>query len=306
MTPKGNGISAKPHGRWGTAAERIGLTLLIVLLSLVPFHENVMHVFIYYKEVITILFLILNLEYILRCGLKKMRIEAALLFIFPALLVLWALLDSGNQLYDESKIDFPENTKNIPASLVILRNAILYIPMVFYFSMRGIKRAELHKIVRNCVVIAPISLFVFLLSKNVSLESLGISTGTGLSYLNYVPYLTFAAMCGMYLISRKASLSSKVLALPVILLIVLFAIISTGRQNIIYLVICTIMFLSFSKELSLRKATLILGAALIAGTVCAVIYLKNFEVSEKLVSRLTSIGGFLMQPIASRIAIMVI
>ena len=39
-------------------ADRMGFFLLIALLSLVPFHQNVMGVFIYYKEVIAVLFLI--------------------------------------------------------------------------------------------------------------------------------------------------------------------------------------------------------------------------------------------------------
>ena len=65
--------------------------------------------------------------------------------------------------------------------------------------MRGLTRTEVRNITMACVAIAPISIFLFLYSLNdVSLATIGIAGGYVLAYLNYVPYLTFAAMSGMY------------------------------------------------------------------------------------------------------------
>ena len=290
---RGNAWSLNSRALTAIWPDRMGFFLLIVLLSLVPFHQNVMGVFIYYKEIIAVLFFTLTFEYISRCRLKNIQPEIFLIIMFPALLFAWALLDPGNKLYDESMIVYSVNIQNIDSGLVILRNAFLYIPMVLYFSIRGLTRIDVRNIAIVCVAIAPISIFVFLYSlKDVSLINIGMAGAYYSPYLNYVPYLTVAAMSGMYLLSNHESLSLKALTALIVILIIIFAIFSTGRQNIAYLAICPLLFLVFSRELSLRTAALVVG--IILGTVVFLgwYYLTSYEVSDKIIDRFTSLNGF--------------
>jgi hypothetical protein len=70
-----------------------------------------MGVFIYYKEVIAVLFFTLTLEFISRRRQKNVGFEIVLLIMFPTFLIAWAFLDPENRLYDDKYTQRFSNSK---------------------------------------------------------------------------------------------------------------------------------------------------------------------------------------------------
>lgn len=286
---KYNRVTTTKKYRAGFQSDKIGRYALYIFLALVPFHQNVMSAFIYYKEAFAFIFFVLAIQ---RFNTKYMRIELCLFLLFPVLLMACALLDPKVQLYQEGEISY-SSIEGIAPSLLILRNAILYVPMVAYISMLGMTKGDVRNIATTCIAIAPISLFVMIYIKNdISLANIGVSGGYTLPYLNYVPYLTFAALSGMYLLCSQTPLLLKVLSALAILLIVMFTIITTGRQNIIYLSICAAAFLCFNRNTNFMIQVSVFGCFVIITLICGYIYLNNFEVSEKFMLRFSSLAQF--------------
>ena len=286
---KYNRITTTEKYRRGFQSDKIGRYALYIFLALVPFHQNVMSAFIYYKEAFAFIFFVLAIQ---KFNTKYMRVELCLFLLFPVLLMACALLDPKVQLYQEGENSY-SSIEGIAPSLLILRNAILYVPMVVYISMLGMTKGDVRNIAATCIAIAPISIFVMIYYTNdISLANIGVSGGYILPYLNYVPYLTFAALSGMYLLCSQTHLLLKLLSALAILLIVIFTIISTGRQNVMYLLICAVVFICFDRNTNFRMQVSVFGCFILITLICGYIYLSNFEVSEKFMLRFSSIAGF--------------
>jgi hypothetical protein len=278
----------------GFGLDDIGMYVLLTLICLVPFHQLVSAYFLYYKEAFAALFVALlcfRLTRGIRCLHRK--IELTFLFLFPCLLLALAVVDDGKLLYDDSAIEYSANITGIPPALVILRNATLYLPMVTYLTVRGISKNEVRKVAYCCAFVAPLSISLYIYSSpSLSVRNIGASGGDGTAYLNYVPYLTYASLCGCYLLFITVTPFVRIAVSTVVLVIVYFAVLSTGRQNILFIAGTVALFMVFAANLSYSRAVAVVSLMAILTLGVGYIYLQNFEVSQKLVARFSSMEGF--------------
>jgi hypothetical protein len=278
----------------GFGIDRIGMYVLLTLICLVPFHQLVSAYFVYYKEAFAVLFIVL-LFFRLTCGVRYLhrKVELTFLWLFPCLLLAFAVLDDGKLLYDDSAIEYSANVTGIPPALVILRNATLYLPMVTYLTIRGLSRSEVRKVAYCCTFVAPLSIFLYIYSSpSLSVRNIGASGGDGTAYLNYVPYLTYASLCGCYLLISTVNPFIRISASTVVLIIIYFAVLSTGRQNILFIAGTVALLMVFAANLSYFRAVALVSLMAILTLGIGYVYLQNFEVSEKLVTRFSSLKGF--------------
>ena len=68
-------------------------------------------------------------------------------------------------LYDDgtSVANITNDLVNIDPRIYVLRNALLYLPMILYFSIRGITDKEIQKIAIISIAAAPFSILFYLL-----------------------------------------------------------------------------------------------------------------------------------------------
>ncbi len=280
----------------GYLIDQPGLCALIFLISIVPFHQIVGGYFPYYKELFTLIFFVLVIDLLFRQKITTSKLELLFLVSFPGLLVLCALADTDNKLYDDSGITYSEGMLSVKPVFFMLRCAILHIPMVMYFAIRGVTRSEINKVARICVCVAPISVLAYLYcAENASLANMLNGTFV-LPYLNYVPYLTFAAMSGIFLVYSDSNLIMKFLSLFVAGLIMLLAIVTTGRQNVLFILISAFSFIAFSNRrppLSIIVSSFIFSALMIC---LAYMFINTDQISRQLLDRFSSLDGFFDGP----------
>ena len=146
---------------------QIGYILLLLCLSLVPFHFNLSDRGItYYRELIGSIFLFLLLIDIFkeRYVSLKIRKEIFFLLLFPCLLIATVFYDSGIPLYRGGSGIQGITEVDINPRLYVLRNAIIYLPMVFYLAFRGISEKEIKRLCLLSTIVAPFSILFYLLS----------------------------------------------------------------------------------------------------------------------------------------------
>ena len=276
-------------------SQMVGFFLLSTLISLVPFHSIVASLFPYYKEVIAFGFLLLLGR---QCASRGIRFRGSwetyacsALVLFPFLLTLWSVFHRGGQLYPDTVLVESTYQSDFSPSIYILRNAYLYLPMVLYFALRGITVSEVRTIAIICLIIAPLSISVFIgTSINVDYSKLLLSDGAGLAYTTYVPYLTFSCLCALYLITSDTPTVLKLFAIAILTALVSFSIISTSRQATIFIVICGSSFGTIASSRSLYSKLLIAAMVIIVAYTVFFLVAYNFEMSDKLFNRFTSIS----------------
>ena len=238
---------------------KIGLYLLLFLLIVIPFHfkSGDFGIAYYYREITSICFVILLFVNLLN---EKpfpliIRKEIFYLILFPFLLCLSAFYDPMIILYKNgaSLEDITSQIIHIDPRIYILRNALLYLPMILYFSTRGITEEELNKIAIVSLVIAPLSIIFYLLTlleeSTFSVFILGEinkNPGIAIAYNSYVPYLNFPIISGFYLYSKNYNRVLKIMTLFMILFIFIFVFLSTSRQTLILIFISGFLFFIFN------------------------------------------------------------
>lgn len=243
-----------------TLLETLGLVALLLLLAGTAFHFETSKSYLYYRELFSALFaalwlwLLLTRTWFLQGGDPRIDKSLFYLTLFPVLLVLWSLGDPGVPLYGATDLagGVSEHVDANDSTLYVLRNALLYIPMVLYFSLRGLNEQELRLIALFAVLIAPFNVASYLQSGDPAtfLASLGVLAeigGDGVDYNSYVPSLTFPIICGLYLLFSQFSLPLKAIVLLCIVATGIFILLSTSRQSVIFVILSIVVFYYFTK-----------------------------------------------------------
>jgi len=229
----------------------IGFILLCILFILLTFHYIINDVFIFYREVFSILFLFLWLvKIIYKISIhKKLHISIELLFliIFPILLIIFSLFTNERNLYNTDLTNITDHIKNNQANIYILRNAFLYIPMVLYFNIRGLTKQE---ILFLCILLSIVTLFGIYITMNVLVPNIGFNIqylfffgNDIIPYNSYVPYLTFVFLTTIFLLFYdNKNIVVKFLYFIILLVLFLFIFISSSRQSLLFCIICTFYF----------------------------------------------------------------
>lgn len=240
--------------------DTLGLVALLLLLTGTAFHFEMGHAYLYYRELFAAIFaglwllLLLTRTEFLPSGQLRMHKALFYLILFPVLLVLWSFIDPGVPLYggNDFAIGVSEYVDASNATLYVLRNALLYIPMVLYFSLRGLNQRELRLIALFVVLIAPLSIAAYLQSEEIAtLNTLGLVAelgGAGIAYNSYVPFLTFPVLSGIYLLVSPCSLRVKAIVLPCTVIVCIFILLSTSRQSVLFIILTILVFYYFAER----------------------------------------------------------
>ena len=279
------------------ALNKLGFYLLLLLLSMIPFHFAI-NEFIslrFYREIIGALFLILllvNLFHQQYISLK-VRQEIFFLVLFPILLTAAVFYDPGVSLY-------PQNTSlltatkviNVDPKIYILRNSYLFLPMILYLAVRGISKEEIRSIAIFSVAIAPFSILVFLLSLfetgNLSVFLLGEVAQNPFvftEYNTYVPYLSFPFISGMYLLSDKNSSLLKSLTLISIAIITIFIFLSSSRQTLLFIAIALFLYLTLDKKTNNTRKIIVFSVATLFIFITYQWVMSGYEFNNQLVDK---------------------
>ncbi|KTD24333.1 Lipid A core - O-antigen ligase and related enzymes [Legionella lansingensis] len=275
-----------------------GLYTLFLLLFLQPFHYLLFDTFIYYRELFAVVFSVLCCMKLSDLFYKRHPSELFLLIFFPMLLALFAIVDPGTNLYGNDATGASLHLKTINSDLYILRNALIYVPMVVYFALRGLSEKEVQKIAFIAVVVAPLSVLEYLNVHQIyTLSAFGaiIENGGGaIEYNTYVPYLTFPVLSAIYLLSSRIKNSRKLIVLISLLFLSIYILLSSSRQSILFILFCVGVFTVWEKENGLVKKILFLAVCFLSVFLVFNLVSKNIVLEHdtrvKYENRLTSIG----------------
>ncbi len=277
------------------------LYTLFLLISLVPFHFALSKTsgVTFYREFFALLFIMFLTISLIELGSLKLRIRSEIFFLllFPLLLSIAALYDPMVNLYQDAwGLATIASTFEGEADprIYVLRNALLYLPMVIYLAIRGLSPEEINKIAYISVLIAPLSIVFYLYSVyeegNLSIFLLGDMAehgGANISYNSYVPYITFPFISAIYLIATKNGLILKSFCLGSLAVMSIFIFLSSSRQSILFILFAFFLFLIFDKSSIYRR---VIFYCSILGSVATLFFivLSDVEISEGLINKYQS------------------
>ncbi|MDC0586994.1 hypothetical protein OAP06_04520 [Gammaproteobacteria bacterium] len=280
---------------------KFGFILLILFSSIIPFHfysEN-FGIFYLYREMMAAIFLLLLLINLYGAGPIPIRPrkEVFYLMLFPFLLLLSAIYDPMELLYKEqyymgggSVSDISQI--NVDPRIYILRNAVIYLPMTFYIAVRGLSEKEISQIALFSVLVAPFSVLGYLLdlleSGTFSIFLLGEMTEKGrglIAYNSYVPYLSFPVISGMYLLSSKNSLATKIMVLASISIVSIFIFLSSSRQTILFIVIGIVTFVLVGSSKANLKRVFMFSLSALAIYLSFLYIMADYKLDEALLEK---------------------
>lgn len=280
---------------------KFGLYALYLLMSIVPFHFSVSEFseMTLYREYFFLFFLLLSLLTLIEREYLILSIRPEIFFLMLSIICLTisALYDPMTDLYKFSW-DWQITSKSaagIDPRLFVLRAAVIYIPMVFYFSLRGLKESEIKNIAFISVIVAPFSLLVYLMSvfdgSTFSIFLLGQMAeygGANIAYNSYVPYMTFPVISGIYLISTKTNNLMRAITIFSLSLILIFIFLSSSRQSLLLIGIAALFFIFL---LNSGKLKILFTYAFFSLAVYFLLsYITyDFDLNENLISKYT--GG---------------
>jgi len=283
----------------------VGLYVLYLLLLLQPFHFILSELFIYYREIFTVVFFLLFIDYVLTTGFNLYidnlaRKEIFWLLLFCGLLIIFVYVDPGINLYNDDYTKASKHLTTISPKLYIIRNAVIYVPMVLYFAAIGLREDEIKRIAMIIVFVAPFSVWAFLTHSEIAkLETIGVIIslgGEGLAYNSYIPYLTFPVIASFFLLTTGGARVFKILYALIASHLSLYILFSTSRQSFLFVIIAAVFFLfSFRGHWRFKMARMFLGIT----TLSWIIFIQfgsGFEISDKFSDRYSSVSGMAKTP----------
>jgi O-antigen ligase len=274
---------------------KIGFFSLVIFFILAPLHFwTSVKVSYFYKEIFAFLFLILTIPLLNKRTSYNIRSELFFLLLFFIYLILSSVFIESRQLYNDV-LDLSQ--VSVSGNLYVIRNSLIYIPMLIYIYKRGLSSKEINFLLKLISVFGVISIISYLsfheittdIASAIKLFSLG---GDFLSYNSFVPYLTFPFISSLYLSFNQPNNKSKILFLIISILIFSYIIISTSRQSMIFCFLAVLIFLTSNKKYVKSFFKLLIPLVIIS-IVYIPFVISEVEFSEKLTSRTSSISGLL-------------
>jgi len=222
---------------------------------------------------------------------RKLSTEVWLVLVFAAIVTITLMLPTPRRLYD-SVGDLTAFQSEWPR-LHQLRNATLYVPLIAYLSVRGISRREVRSLAISMILVVPVSLATYVGSvESVNLSNLAALGGGELGYLDYIPMLVFFGLASGYVLRSGGSAAHLICAGVCICIVVWISIVSSGRQNVMFVVLAAAIYaLTVSRRYRMRAAVGVVALLLIA-SIASIMYVSVFGASEKLAARYDSFEGF--------------
>jgi len=295
--------------RGRSTLDTLGLIAIVGLLVVNAFHFNIYRSYPYYREFFGVSFLFLSACHLIKHSLVlssntwSLKWPLFFLLLFPALLFLWSFIDPGVFLYGDDLVSIPsERLTQDQLSLYVLRNALLYLPMVIYVYMRGLNLAEIRLVALTAAVVAPLSINAYLQSDElarlqiITIGSIAEVGGRIIPYNTYVPYLTFSIICSSYLLFAHTSKLITLVALICTIITTLFCFFSTSRQSMLFIVIVLASYVYFfnrSNAVFMRLKIWMTVLIVFIGSAWVFFYLtQGYDINVELIRRFGSLEGF--------------
>jgi hypothetical protein len=270
------------------AGDSLGLAALLLIMLCVALHFVLPASLLLYREAFSIVFACLI---VIRGGVKVTSEVVAMLGFVAALSLLAILQPPTPPIYDENAVISAWQAEHPLMSQ--FRSALVYIPMVAYLATRGISHSEMVVIAWTMTSAAAIGLVVLVLgTSGLGFTQLALSGGGELRYLDFLPLMAFYGLGGLYLLQSEISVVARAVVSLVLLAVGLVIILSTGRQNLLWMGLTAVVFLLSTSGNTRRRVFLatVITAGLLGAA--ATWYVMNFGASEKLVERYGSFHGF--------------
>ena len=287
-----------------TRLNSVGLYFVLLLLVLVPLHQEVSQLVTYYREIFGLVFIVLLFMHgpsnIFRSVFnRRVYVEVLFLVLFPLLIFVTAIFDPMVNLYGTDFSEILSSDEKVNPKLYIFRNAVIYLPMVFYIAVRGLSQSEINKIAGVSALIAPVSVALYIrdvyyfspigdYSVMSQFERL-FSGQLRVAYNSYVPYLTFSVLSIVYLLElnyNKHIMLVKTVLVSLLVFVFAFIFYSTSRQSIILAVFYMVVFLAKNLSVSrLRNAlyyAILLVALYYTYELLTINYGENYHLIDKL------------------------
>jgi hypothetical protein len=243
-----------------------------------------------YRDFISFSYLIL-VFYELMKG-KKFYVDFNIFtsYIFFVLFLLFlSFFDTGYRLYG-SDIKVDTATTYISeqyVTLYVLRNAFLYIPVIFYYYLnRGI--IEL-KFVENVfiafIILLPFTMYYFTLEVfevPLTFDSLLLFGQQYIPFNTYVPFLAFPSLISIYFLLNSTNLFLKFYSLLLFLLLFFYSFISSSRQSILFILVLLLHYLWNYKSFKVIFFGLIISILI---TSSFSFLLDNFDVNSEVIGK---------------------
>lgn len=232
----------------------LGLNLVLILMMLLLVHKEVVSLLPFYREIFAIFFILLILkqkkldisQFILN---RKFFLVNVSLIIFPLLIIILGFIDPMVSLYPDTLKKATDFGGDINPKFYIFRNAVIYLPMLFYISIRGLSTKDINKIASVIAFFAPISICTYLFNlgyPNPPFSVNGFVSGDlELEYNTFVPCFSLSVLSIIYLLDVKVFSYSKfikIVLITILVFILFFIFFSTSRQA---LLLCFIYILIF-------------------------------------------------------------
>ena len=189
------------------------LSLLLLLIFFFNFHAIISKYLFFYKELFSLMFTILTIIYIFNFKLKIVDLifkNKIYIFFFPYLFLILIFCFNTGQIdpeFSKSSIILNNDTGKNFLLLYTIRNFIILMPVVLFFSLRGISENELKKILLFIVIVGSIGLLGQIIYQKYSIE---VSLYHYLYNYNffafnntYIPFISSIYIVGTYLILKE-------------------------------------------------------------------------------------------------------
>ena len=167
------------------------LVLIYILIFFLNFHQIISKYLFFYKEFFSLIFLTLSIIYFFYFKLKffdlvfKSKLH---IFLFPYLiLILIFIFNIGNvdPEFTKSSTILKDDTEKYFLLLYTIRNFTILIPVVLFFSLRGIREYEINKLLLFLIFVGFMGFLIFSEVPTLSIYIGGliiISTGIFIAY----------------------------------------------------------------------------------------------------------------------------
>ncbi|MDC0309233.1 hypothetical protein OAL72_00630 [bacterium] len=287
-----------------------GMFIVLGLLVANAFHFSVNNTYLYYRELFGALFTLLIIGH---CLLKSTNVGGLswpifYLLLFPVVLIFWSVIDTGISLYGDATMssEHLQGASQMKLIMYVLRNALLYLPLVVYLYLRGLNTQEIRLVALIAIVVAPFSISSYLQSgelgkMEMTLGKVAQLGGRGIAYNSYVPYLTFHILCGIYLLFSDGRRLIKVVVLGCVVYTILFVVFSTSRQSTLFVAITFLVF--FLAVQGKRQVNKYITIGLVSSVLMAILayFIINIDLDHKLIERFGSLQGFISDEGSQRI-----
>ena len=232
---------------------KFSLSLLLLLIFFFNFHAIISKYLFFYKELFSLMFTILTIIYIFNFKLKIVDLifkNKIYIFFFPYLFLILIFCFNTGQIdpeFSKSSIILNNDTGKNFLLLYTIRNFIILMPVVLFFSLRGISENELKKILLFIVIVGSIGLLGQIIYQKYSIE---VSLYHYLYNYNffafnntYIPFISSIYIVGTYLILKEKNSLIIFTILTIFISFLLFIIILSSAKSPILFCLCSLIFL---------------------------------------------------------------